>query len=81
MVATGLFASTAVNPDGSDGLFYGYPYQFFAQVAAAIAAGMFAGGMSLVLLKGLSLGLSPRVGDEAETVGLDLTQHGEKGYS
>ena len=81
MVATGLFASTAVNPDGSDGLFYGYPYQFFAQVAAAIAAGMFAGGMSLVLLKGLSLGLSPRVGDEAETVGLDLTEHGEKGYS
>lgn len=26
MVATGLFASTAVNPDGSDGLFFGYPY-------------------------------------------------------
>ena len=81
MVATGLFASTAVNPDGSDGLFYGYPYQLFAQVVGAIAAAMCAGGMSLLLLKGLSLGLSPRVGDEAETVGLDLTQHGEKGYS
>jgi len=81
MVATGLFASTGTNPAGSDGLFYGYPYQFFAQMVAAIFAALFAAGASLLLVKGLSLGLSPRVAGEEETVGLDLTQHGEKGYS
>lgn len=81
MVATGLFASTGTNPDGSDGLFYGYPYQFFAQVVAAVVAAVFAGVMSLLLLKVLAVVLPPRVNEEAEAMGLDLSQHGEKGYS
>ena len=79
MVATGLFASTEVNPDGSDGLFFGYPYQFFAQMVAAVAVAAFAAGMSLLLLKGLAFVVSPRVDESAETMGLDLSQHGEKG--
>ncbi|HSE58485.1 MAG TPA: ammonium transporter [Nitrospiraceae bacterium] len=79
MVATGLFASTEVNPDGSDGLFYGYPYQFFAQMVAAVAVAAFAAGMSLLLLKGLAFVVSPRVDESAEAMGLDLSQHGEKG--
>ncbi len=81
MVATGLFASTEVNPDGSDGLFNGYPYQFFAQLVAVLAVWAFAGGMTVLLLKGLRLILPPRVDEEAEVMGLDLAQHGEKGYS
>ncbi|MFM8552544.1 MAG: ammonium transporter [Nitrospiraceae bacterium] len=81
MIATGLFASTAVNPAGSDGLFYGYPYQFFVQCVAVLAVWAFAGGMTYLLVKGLGLVLSPRVDEEAEVMGLDLTQHGEKGYS
>jgi len=81
MIATGLFASTAVNPDGSDGLFYGYPYQFFVQCVAVLAVWVFAGGMTYLLVKGLSAVLCPRVDVEAEIMGLDLTQHGEKGYS
>ncbi len=79
MVATGLFASTEVNPDGSDGLFYGYPYQFFAQMVAAVTVAAFSAGMSLLLLKGLALVVSPRVDESAEAMGLDLSQHGEKG--
>ncbi|MGH2620284.1 MAG: ammonium transporter [Anaerolineales bacterium] len=81
MVATGLFASTAVNPDGSDGLFYGYPYQLFAQLVAVLGVWAFAAGMTVLLLKVLQSVLSPRVGQEAEVLGLDLAQHGEKGYS
>jgi Amt family ammonium transporter len=81
MVATGLFASTAVNPDGSDGLFYGYPYQFFAQVVAVLAVWAVAGTVTVLLVKGLTLVLRPRVDHEAEIAGLDLTQHGERGYS
>ena len=81
MIATGLFASTGVNPDGSDGLFYGYPYQFVVQVAAALVAAAFAGGVSLLLVKGLARAVPPRADEAAESMGLDLTQHGEKGYS
>lgn len=81
MVATGLFASTSVNPDGSDGLFHGYPYQFFAQVAAVIAVWAFAATATFLLVKGLMLILRPRVDHEAELAGLDITEHGEKAYS
>lgn len=81
MIATGLFASTAVNPEGSDGLFYGYPYQLAAQLAAVLAVWLFVGVMSVLLFKGLQAILSPRVDEESEIIGLDLTQHGESGYS
>ncbi|GKS60418.1 ammonium transporter [Nitrospira sp.] len=80
MVATGLFASTEANPDGSDGLFFGYPYQFFAQLVSTVVVAAFAGGMSFLSLKGLRLVLSPRVDEQAEIFGLDLAQHGEKGF-
>jgi Amt family ammonium transporter len=81
MIATGLFASSEVNASGSDGLFYGYPYQFFVQVVAACATWALAGGVSWLLLRGLMLVIRPRVDEEAELMGLDLHQHGEKGYT
>jgi len=81
MIATGLFASAAVNPDGSDGLFNGYPYQLFAQVVAVLVVWVFTAGMTAVLLKGLQLVLTPRVDPEGEAVGLDLALHGERGYT
>ena len=81
MIATGLFASTDVNPSGSDGLFYGYPYQFFIQVVAVLVTWVVAGTVTWLLIKALTRVLSPRVDEEAEMMGLDLHQHGEKGYT
>jgi ammonium transporter, Amt family len=81
MIATGLFASTAVNPDGSDGLFNGYPYQLFAQAVAVFAVSAFAAGATFLVIKILQMVMMPRVDEEAEIMGLDLAQHGEKGYS
>jgi Amt family ammonium transporter len=81
VIATGLFASTEVNDSGSDGLFYGYPYQFFAQLLAAMAAWVVAGGMTWLIVTALSRLMIPRVDEEAERMGLDLHQHGEKGYT
>ena len=81
MIATGLFASTDVNAGGSDGLFYGYPYQFFAQMVAALSAWAMAGVMTWLLVKVLTMIVAPRVDEEAERMGLDLHQHGEKGYT
>lgn len=81
MIATGLFASTAVNPEGSDGLFNGYPYQLFAQFIAVLTVCAFAAVMTFLILKLLQSVLGARVTQDAETMGLDLTQHGERGYS
>jgi len=81
MIATGLFASTEVNPGGTDGLFYGYPYQFFIQLVATLAAWAVAGAMTWVLAKALMIVVRSRVDEEAEVMGLDLDQHGEKGYT
>lgn len=81
MIATGLFASTEINAAGSDGLFYGYPYQFFAQVVAVVAAWVVAGVVTWLLVKVLTMIVTPRVDEEAERMGLDLHQHGEKGYT
>lgn len=81
MIATGLFASVEVNAAGSDGLFYGYPYQFFVQIVAALAAWVVAGVMTWLLVKALMMIMMPRVDEEGEAIGLDLHQHGEKGYS
>ncbi|MBI3602942.1 MAG: ammonium transporter, partial [Nitrospirae bacterium] len=65
----------------SDGLFYGYPYQFFAQVVAVLVVWAYAGLGTFLLVKGLALALHPRVDGEAEIMGMDLAQHGERGYS
>lgn len=81
MIATGLFASTEVNPGGTDGLFYGYPYQFFIQLVATLVAWAVAGAMTWVLAKALMIVVRSRVDEEAEVMGLDLDQHGEKGYT
>jgi Amt family ammonium transporter len=80
VIATGLFASSAVNPDGSDGLFFGYPYQLFAQLVALIAVGTFTVSMSLLLIGGLRRIMPVRVTEEAELMGLDLSQHQETAY-
>jgi Amt family ammonium transporter len=81
MIATGLFASMDVNAAGSDGLFYGYPYQFFAQLVATLMAWAVAGAMTWLMVKTVSIFITPRVDEEAERMGLDLHQHGEKGYT
>lgn len=81
MIATGLFASAEVNPDGSDGLFYGYPYPLFAQGVAVLVTWALAGVVTFLLVKALQLIMSARVDGEAEMMGLDLSQHGEKGYT
>ncbi len=79
MIAAGLFMSTEVNPEGSDGLFYGYPYQFFVQVLAVLVTWVVAGGVTWLLMFVLRRALAPRVDQQAEMMGLDLALHQEKG--
>jgi len=80
-VATGLWATTAVNPDGANGLFYGETNLFFAQIISIGVAVIFAVVGSTVLYKVVDAITSLRADDDEEITGLDLTEHGERGYN
>jgi ammonium transporter, Amt family len=80
-LATGLFASKAVNAAGADGLFFGNPAQLGIQAVAVLATLVFSLVMSLILLKVVDAVMGLRVAPEDEVAGLDLTEHQETGYS
>ena len=80
-IATGLFASKAINAAGADGLFFGNPGQLWIQIVAVVATWIFAFVGTLIILGILKALMGLRVSDEEERMGLDLSQHNEKGYS
>ncbi|MGA9388507.1 MAG: ammonium transporter [Candidatus Bathyarchaeia archaeon] len=79
-IATGLFATKAVNTNGANGLFYGNPSQLLIQVEAALVVVSFAFVVSFVLLKAVNVFSKLRVTPEEEEQGLDLSQFGEEAY-
>jgi Amt family ammonium transporter len=80
-LATGLFASKAINPGGADGLFFGNPGQLWVQFVAVAATWVFAFVGTLIILSILKAVMGLRVSEEEELMGLDLSQHNEKGYA
>lgn len=79
-IATGLFATLKVNEAGSDGLFYGNASLLGKQLIAIGATYLFAGMMTYLIIKFISLFLKVRVEDNEEDTGLDLSLHGEEAY-
>ena len=79
-IATGLFASKAVNPAGADGLFYGNAGQVWTQLIGVGASWVFAILMTFAILKLIGLFMPLRAGSEQEIAGMDITEHGEHGY-
>jgi Amt family ammonium transporter len=79
-LATGLFASKAVNGAGADGLFFGNPGQLWTQFVAVAVTWVLALVVTFVILKVLDAVMGLRVADEDETAGLDLSQHSETAY-
>lgn len=80
-IATGLFASKAINPAGNDGLFFGNPSLVVTQLIAVAVTWVFAFAVTFIILKVLDATMGLRVSDEDEVLGLDLAQHGESGYN
>ena len=80
-LATGLFASTAWNPGGADGLFFGNPKLFAVQAYGAVATIAYSMIVTFIILKVIDVIVGLRVNDEEEVQGLDLTQHSEVGYT
>lgn len=79
-MATGLFASVAINSAGRNGLIAGDPSQLLRQAAAVAAVGLYSALATAVILVVVNRIVRVRVGSEAEETGLDLAQHGEIAY-
>jgi len=80
-LATGLFASKAVNPTGSDGLFFGNPHQLFVQAVAVLVTIVYSAMVTFIIYKVVDVAVGMRVSEKEETVGLDLSQHHEGAYT
>jgi ammonium transporter, Amt family len=80
-LATGLFASAIVNPGGANGLFFGNPRQLLIQLVAVLTSIGFAFVGSAILLKIVDAVVGLRVDDEAEVMGLDISEHDENAYA
>jgi Amt family ammonium transporter len=79
-LATGLFASSAINAAGADGLFFGNVALLGPQILAVLATWIYAAVGTWIILKILDASMGLRVSDEDEQMGLDLSQHNEAGY-
>ncbi len=77
----GVFASSAWNEGGADGLIFGSSELLIANLKATVVGCGYAALVTLVVLKILKRTMGLRVDEEVEREGLDQTLHGEKGYS
>jgi Amt family ammonium transporter len=81
ILCTGLFAQKLINPSGADGLFFGSYKLVIAQIVAIGIISVYSFVVTAVILKVLDVSVGLRVDEESEVSGLDITQHGESGYS
>ncbi len=79
--ATGLFASTLINPSGSNGLFFGGQQMFVSQMTAIVITAAYSFIVTVIMLKIIDKLIGLRVDEDSELHGLDISQHGESGYS
>jgi ammonium transporter, Amt family len=77
---TGVFAQKAFNGT-IDGALFGNPRQLLIQGAAVLAAIVYSGLGTFVILKVVGLVMSLRATAAEESEGLDITEHGEEAYA
>lgn len=80
-LATGLFAQKLINQAGSDGLLFGNYKAFVSQAIGILVAIVYSFIVTAIILKVLDWTMGLRVAVEDEVEGLDLSQHGESGYT
>jgi Amt family ammonium transporter len=79
-LATGLFASKAINAAGNNGFFFGNPGQLWIQFITVVATWILAVVGTYIILSIVKAIVGLRVADEEERMGLDLSQHNERAY-
>jgi Amt family ammonium transporter len=79
-LATGLFATVAINVAGKNGLFYGHPGQVWTQLMAIAVVWAYSFVVTFSLLKVMDRFMGVNVTENEEEIGLDVSQHGERAY-
>jgi Amt family ammonium transporter len=79
-IATGIFATVAVNGAAKDGLLAGNPGQLGIQAIAVGASIVYSAVMTFVILKLIDVFVGLRVPESEEVLGLDASQHREAAY-
>ena len=64
----------------ADGLLFGNPAQLGIQAVAVLAAIVYSGVVTFVLLKIVSLIVPLKADSPDEATGMDVSQHGEEAY-
>lgn len=80
-LATGLFASKLINSAGADGFFHGNPHLVLVQIISIVTAVVYSFVLTYIILKLIDKTVGIRVSDDEEVEGLDISQHGERGYT
>ncbi|MDV3277157.1 MAG: ammonium transporter [Nitrososphaerales archaeon] len=81
VLATGIFASAAINASGPNGAIFGNPYQLALEAFAIVVVAAFSFVGSYLLLRVINFITPVRVTAEEEEEGLDESQHGEEAYA
>jgi Amt family ammonium transporter len=79
-IATGIFATVAINSGAKDGLLAGNPGQLGIQAIAVGASIVYSAVMTFVILKVIDVFVGLRVPESEEVLGLDASQHREAAY-
>ena len=77
-ILTGVFAAPAL---GGFGSVEDIGAQVWIQIVGVLVTVVYTGIVTFVILKVLDLVMGLRVTEEQETVGLDLSEHNERGYN
>jgi ammonium transporter, Amt family len=80
-ILTAVFADTAINAGGKDGLLKGNPQELLVELTAIALTYVIAGAGTFIILQVLKVVFGDlRVREETEYQGLDINEHGEEGY-
>lgn len=79
-ILLGVFASSAVNAAGADGLYFGGGDFFVKELVAVAAAAAYAFIFTYIMLILINMIVKVRVSEEDERKGLDASLHGETAY-
>jgi Amt family ammonium transporter len=80
-IMAGVFASVAINAGGANGLLFGNSRQLAVQAGSVLLIAAYSFIVSVILFKIIDATIGLRVDKDEETEGLDISQHGEAGYT
>jgi len=80
-IMAGIFASVAINAGGANGLLFGNARQLAVQAGSVLLIAAYSFAVSMALFKIIDATIGLRVNIDEEREGLDISQHGETGYT